>query len=410
MSFICDFHVHSKYSRATSKEMDIENLSRWARLKGIDLLGTSDFTHPEWLKNLKDKLETVEYGLYKHGETYYMLTTEVSNIYFKQGKTRKVHNMIFAPSFEAAEEINKMLSQYGDLYSDGRAILSLECDRLVKRLFEINEDIFVVPAHVWTPWFSLFGANSGFNSIEECFEAETPRIYALETGLSSDPPMNWRWSELDRFSLISNSDAHSPRNIGREANVFSSKIGYKELIELLKNKDREKFLYTVEFYPQEGKYHWDGHRACNARLSPAEAKTLNFKCPTCGKKITVGVMHRVEKLSDRKEGFILEGAHAYRNLVPLAEIISVALGVGVDTETVHKEYNNLINLFGSEFKILLDVPEERVEKECPARIAKGILNVRLGNVEVTPGYDGVYGKVNIFKEGEEKKEKQLELF
>jgi uncharacterized protein (TIGR00375 family) len=408
--FIADFHVHSKYSRATSKNMDIENLSAWAGLKGINLLGTADFTHPDWLRELKNKLEKVEYGVYRHSDIFYMLTCEVSNIYFKSGRVRKIHNIIFAPSLEIVDEINNFLSRHGNLYSDGRAILRIECDKMVKGLCEISKDIFVVPAHVWTPHFSVFGANSGFDSIEECFDDATDKIYALETGLSSDPGMNWRWSELDKFSLISNSDAHSPSKIGREANIFREKFGYKELIDILKTKDKEKFLYTVEFFPQEGKYHWDGHRKCNARLSPSESKNLNYRCPKCGAKITVGVMNRVEKLGDRPEGFVLEGAPPYKNLVPLIEVIASALKVGAETKAAQREYNALIKKFGSEFKIFLETPGKRIKDECPPRIASGILNVKRGNLEIIPGYDGVYGKVNVYRGPEEKKEKQLELF
>lgn len=408
--FIADFHIHSKYSRATSKSMDIDNLSKWAGLKGIDLLGTADFTHPDWLRELKGKLENAEYGIYKHKDTFYMLTCEVSNIYFKIGRVRKIHNIIFAPSFELVDEINKILGQYGNLYVDGRAIIKLESDKMVKALSKLSKDIFVVPAHAWTPHFSLFGANSGFDSIEECFGEVTDKIYSLETGLSSDPAMNWRWSSLDRFSLISNSDAHSPSKIGREANVFKEKFGYKELIEILKTKNKEKFLYTVEFYPQEGKYHWDGHRKCGARLSPEESRNLNYRCPKCGAKVTVGVMQRVEKLADRDEGFVLENAPSYKSLVPLIEIIASALGVGSESQGAQREYNALINKFGSEFKLLLEAAEDKIKSECPPKINQAILNARKGDVEVIPGYDGVYGKVSVFKKGEEKSEKQLELF
>jgi len=407
--FIADFHIHSKYSRATSKSMDIENLSKWAKLKGINLLGSGDFTHPEWLRELKSKFEKIEYGIYKYNDIFYMLTCEVSNIYFKRGRTRKVHNIIFAPSFEDVDKINKLLSKSGNLYSDGRPILSLESSKMIEALTKINEDIFVVPAHIWTPHFSLFGANSGFDSIEECYEEFTPRIYALETGLSSDPGMNWRWSSLDRFSLISNSDAHSPSKIGREANVFREKFGYKELIEILKTKNKENFLYTIEFYPEEGKYHWDGHRKCNARLSPEESKNLNYGCPKCGRRVTIGVMHRVDKLSDRKEGFTLDNAPSCKKLVPLVEIIALALKMGRESQAVEREYNKLVSRFGSEFNILLEAPKEKLKKECPPKIAQGIINVQNGDVEVIPGYDGVFGKVNVYKK-EEKKEKQMEFF
>ena len=407
--FIADFHIHSKYSRATSKDMNIENLSRFAGIKGVNLLGTGDFTHPEWLRELKEKLENAEYGVYKHNGIFYMLTCEVANIYFKNGKIRKIHNIIFAPSFEAVNGINKILSPYGALYSDGRPILKIESDKMLEKFGRVNKDIFVVPAHIWTPHFSLFGANSGFDIIEECFGDFTDKIFALETGLSSDPPMNRRWSALDKFSLISNSDAHSPAKIGREANVFREKFGYKELMEILKTKDKKRFLFTVEFFPEEGKYHWDGHRKCGVRLSPSNAKNLNYRCPECGGKITIGVMDRVEKLCDRARGFVLENAPSHRNLVPLAEIISLVLGMGTASQGVQREYNLLTQKLGSEFKILLETSREKLESECASSIAEGIIKVRDGKVEVIPGYDGVYGKVNI-KTGAGKKEKQLELF
>ena len=410
MSFIADFHIHSKYSRATSKDMDIENISKWARLKGINLVGTGDFTHPAWLRELKEKLKETEYGIYTYNNIYFMLTAEVNNIYFKAGKTRKVHNIIFAPSFKIAEEINKALGQYGSLFSDGRPILSLPCDEMLRRFNSISRDIFVVPAHIWTPHFSVFGSNSGFDAIEDCFEEQTERVYALETGLSSDPAMNWRWSKLDRFSLVSNSDAHSPAKLGREANIFKEKFGYQELINILRTKDRTRFLFTVEFFPEEGKYHWDGHRKCDIRLSPQESRNARYRCPKCGAKVTVGVMNRVEKLADREKGFVLGSAPSFRKLVPLAEIVASAMDKGVGTLSVQKEYNTLLHNFGSEFNILLDVPEERIQKECPEKIARGILNVRRGNVEIAPGYDGEYGTVNVFGESKERKEKQQEFF
>jgi uncharacterized protein (TIGR00375 family) len=267
-----------------------------------------------------------------------------------------------------------------------------------------------VPAHVWTPHFSVFGSNSGFDKIEECFGEETKNIYSLETGLSSDPAMNWRWSRLDRFTLISNSDAHSPSKIGREANVFSAPLDYFELFDALRNKDKSKFLYTIEFFPEEGKYHWDGHRACSQRLSPKEAGDLNYRCPACGRKLTIGVMNRVEKLSDREEGFMLESSPRFKNLIPLAEIIADALGVGAESVSVEKEYNKLIKSFGTEFDILLDAPKSEIEKHVPPKIAKGIIKVREGNVKVLPGYDGVYGEIHIFGEEDEEAQKQLTFF
>ncbi len=410
MSFIADFHIHSKYSRATSKEMDLDSLVKWARIKGISMLGTGDFTHPVWLSGLKSKLKEVEYGIYIYQNIYFVLTAEVSNIYFKAGRTRKVHNMIFAPSIKCVEEINDVLSAHGDLSSDGRPILNMECDKMVKAVSGINEDIFFVPAHAWTPHFSIFGSNSGFDSPEECFEAETPKIFAIETGLSSDPGMNWRWSRLDRFCLTSNSDAHSPSKIGREANVFRAKINYKELAEILKKKDKERFLYTIEFFPEEGKYHWDGHRNCKVRLSPSESKKINNTCPACGKKVTVGVMHRLDDLADRPDGFADNSSPSFRSVVPLAEILSDCLKVGADSVTVEREYMQLIKNFGNEFNILLDMPEEELIAGCPPKVAKSIMNVRKGNLEIAPGYDGEYGRVSVLKEGEEASDKQLSFF
>lgn len=410
MAFIADFHIHSKYSRATSKEMEVASLAKWAKIKGISMLGTGDFTHPVWLSELKEKLEEVEYGVYSYDNIYFILTAEVSNIYFKGGRTRKVHNILFAPTVKVINEVNKLLSEYGNLSSDGRPILSLECDKMARSLLRIAPDMLIIPSHAWTPHFSIFGSNSGFDSPEECFEDQTPKIYSIETGLSSDPVMNWRWSKLDRFTLISNSDSHSLSKIGREANVFKDKINYKDLIQILKTKDKAKFLYTIEFFPEEGKYHWDGHRLCKARLSPKEAIAINNKCPVCGRNITVGVMHRLEGLADRNEDFILESSPSFKSLVPLAEILGDVLGVSPDSMTVEKEYFQLIKNFGNEFFVLLEMPEEELKEKCPARIAKGIINVRKGNLEILPGYDGEYGKVKIFKEGEETAEKQLELF
>jgi len=410
MPYIADLHIHSKYSRATSKNMDVENLTKWAKIKGIGLLGTGDFTHPEWLKELKGKLTEKEYGIYSCDGINYILSAEVSNIYFKKGKTRKIHNIIIAPSFAVVDEINKALSPYGALNSNGRPILSFECDKMAKSLRKLNEDIMIIPAHIWTPHFGLLGSNSGFDSIEECFGGEASHITALETGLSSDPAMNWRLSALDKYTLVSNSDAHSPSKIGREVNVFKEETGYKELKEILEKKDKEKFMYTVEFFPEEGKYHWDGHRKCNARLSPQESAKINYKCPSCGKKVTVGVMNRVEKLADRPEGFTLENSPGYKSLIPLIEIVADALGVGKESMGAQREYNSLIQRLGSEFDILLFISKDEILAKCPPKIAKGIISVREGRVKVLPGYDGVYGKIEIFGKDDEKEEKQLTFF
>ncbi len=410
MAFIADFHIHSKYSRATAKDMDIPHLDRMARIKGIDLVGTGDFTHPLWLNELKEALSPEEDGLYKFEDTLFILTAEVSNIFYKDGATRKIHNVIFAPTFEAVEKINKKLARFGDLYSDGRPILKMEAMNLVEVVLGASEEAFVVPAHIWTPWFSLFGANSGFDSIEECFGEYTRYIYALETGLSSDPEMNWRVSSLDRFTLISNSDAHSPSRLGREANVFSGKIGYRDIKEVLREGDGKRFLYTIEFFPEEGKYHYDGHRQCGISLSPKESKNYKNLCPKCGRKLTIGVVHRVETLADREEGFTSFQDIPFKHLVPLAEIIAEALGLGVDTKAVQERYRAVTQRLGGELKVLLEVPKEELFRSIPTKIAQGIMRVREGKVNIKCGYDGVYGEVSIFGKEKEKEQKQLELF
>jgi len=410
MPYIADFHIHSKYSRATSKDMEIACLAKWAKIKGISMLGTGDFTHPLWLAELERSLKEAGKGVYEYEDVQFVLTGEVSNIYFKAGRTRKVHNILLAPDFKTVHEVNKALAPYGDLSSDGRPIVSLECDKMVRMLSGINPYILIIPAHAWTPHFSIFGSNSGFDSPEECFEDQLPKIFSIETGLSSDPAMNWRYSKLDRFCLTSNSDSHSPAKIGREANVFKERFDYYELYQILKTKDKTRFLYTVEFFPEEGKYHWDGHRVCKARLSPQEAMRIANTCPVCGKKVTVGVMHRLEDLADRKVGFVLESSPFFKTMVPLAEIIGSALGVGADSVKVENQYNELIKNFGNEFHILLEMEETELFSKFPAPIARGIINVRKGNVEILPGYDGEYGKVSVLREGEKKAEKQLSMF
>jgi len=398
MRIIADLHLHSKYSRATSREMDVEHMARWCKIKGITIVGTGDFTHPIWLRELKARLTPTDRGLYTFGGVHFMLTVEVSNIYPQGGRLRKIHNIIFAPSLETAERINAVLGRFGSLMADGRPTLTLPSDKLVEYVMEISPDCLVVPAHAWTPWFSLFGSNSGFDSLEECFGAQTRHIAAVETGLSSDPPMNWRLGQLDRVVLISNSDAHSPAKLGREANVFEAEPDYYELIRVLREKDTRKFLYTIEFFPEEGKYHYDGHRACHTRMTPREAAAAGNRCPVCGRPVTVGVMHRVEDLADRAEGFVPPGAVPYRNLIPLEEIIAEAMGAQVGTGAVREEYFKLCARLGSEFAVLLDVPLEELARHTTARIADGVRRVREGRVEIKPGYDGTYGEIRIFGE------------
>jgi uncharacterized protein (TIGR00375 family) len=415
MKFIADFHLHSKYSRATSPQMDLENLDKWAKIKGIKILGTGDFAHPLWFDNLKRKLEPAEPGLFKlrssNSGVRFILTVEISSIYSKGGRGRRIHNLIFSPSFEIAEKINTQLGWIGNLKSDGRPILGLDSKELAKIVFNTSEKCFLVPCHILTPWFSLFGSKSGFDSIEECFEEYSKYIYAGETGLSSNPAMNWRLSALDKITLISNSDSHSPQKIGREANVFDANLSYSAIIEAIKSKDPQRFLYTIEFYPQEGKYHYDGHRNCKISCSPRESKKYNNVCPVCGKFLTIGVLSRVEELADRSEGFKLEGAIPFKSLIPLKEIVAESLGRTLETKEVNKEYQNLIEKFENEFKILLEVSRESLEAVSLPEISEGISRVREGNIYIEPGYDGIYGKIKIFsKEEKEGLSKQSTLF
>lgn len=400
MRVIADVHLHSKYSRATSREMDVENMARWCKIKGITVVGTGDFTHPIWFRELKLKLKPNDRGLYTFGGIHFMLTVEVSNIYPQGGRLRKIHNIILAPSLEVVERINAVLGRFGSLMADGRPTLTLPSSKLVEYVMEVSPDCMIVPAHAWTPWFSLFGSNSGFDSLQECFGDQLRHIAAVETGLSSDPPMNWRLSQLDRVMLVSNSDAHSPAKLGREANVFEAEPDYFELMRILREKDTSKFLYTVEFFPEEGKYHYDGHRNCNTRLTPKESKALGDRCPVCKRPLTVGVMHRVEDLADREDGYVPAGVVPYRNLIPLEEIIAEAMGAQPGTGGVREEYFKLCARLGGEFAILLDLPLDELAKHAPPKIVEGVARVREGRVEIKPGYDGTYGEIHIFGEGE----------
>ncbi|MBI5212006.1 MAG: DNA helicase UvrD [Nitrospirae bacterium] len=414
MRFIADLHIHSKYSRATSKEMSPESIYKWAQIKGISVIGTGDFTHPAWFKELNEKLESTGNGLFRLKKNLqtddipesckagvsFILTAEISCIYSKNGKTRKIHSILFVPDFASAAKINIALAKIGNLNADGRPILGLDAKELLKIVLNEAPDGMLVPAHAWTPHFSIFGAASGFDSFEECFEDLTPHIYAIETGLSSDPLMNWRLSALDKITLISNSDAHSPAKIGREANIFDTDISYKTMMEAIKT--REGFTGTIEFFPEEGKYHYDGHRTCGISLTPQETLKHNYLCPVCGKKVTVGVMHRVDKLADRKEGFKPKGSPSFHSIIPLPEIISEVLKVGASSKAVDKEYQNLLNKLGNEFKILMDVPLKDIGRASSALMKEAIFRMREGKVHIAPGYDGEYGKIKIFEAVERK--------
>ncbi|MFA5169394.1 MAG: endonuclease Q family protein [Candidatus Paceibacterota bacterium] len=402
MKFIADFHIHSKFSRATSEKTDLENIAKWAEIKGVKVIASGDFTHPQWMKNIKEELKPAEPGLfqYKDSPTRFLLTTEISCIYSKGGKVRKIHIVVLAPSIEIAEKINEELSKIGNLKSDGRPILGLDAKELAKIVLNISSDCMVIPAHCMTPWFGLFGSKSGFDSLEECFEEMSSSIYAVETGLSADPAMLWRLPDVRKISIISNSDAHSPEKIGREANVFDTELNYFSIVEAIKTK--KGFLETIEFYPQEGKYYGDGHRACNIYMNSKDSLTYNEICPVCGKPLTVGVMNRIEKLADKPEGFVPEKAVPFRSIVPLKEIIGEVLGVGAGTKSVDVEYQKLIKAFKSEFNILLDVPFEELKEAAFSTIAEGIIKVREGKVNISPGFDGEYGKVKIFSEVEKR--------
>ncbi len=415
MKIVADFHVHSKYSRATSPQMNLETIAKWAGWKGINLVGTGDFTHPFWFNELKNKLVEKEEGIFAldGSEVRFILTAEISSIYTQGGRGRKIHTVIFAPSLKTVAAINNKLSSIGNLYADGRPILGLSAHDLAQIILEIDERCWIIPAHIWTPWFSLFGSNSGFDSIKECFGDMSEHIHAVETGLSSDPPMNWRLSQLDPITLISCSDAHSPANLGRELTVFDlPTFSYDEIARALKTKDPKRILYTIEFFPEEGKYHFDGHRNCGIRFSPSETKKHNQVCPKCGRPITVGVLNRVEQLADRPEGFKPENAIPYKNLVRLDQVIAEGLGIKSASKKVLEEYQKLISAVGNELDILMETPLEKLANLTYAKIVDGVKRVREGKICIMPGYDGEYGKVTVFSQDEVKDEKvdQASLF
>lgn len=410
MKMIADLHIHSRFSMATSKEGTPENLDFWARKKGISLIGTGDFTHPVWREELKERLVSEGNGLYRLRDAYvkeesrkfpgegtrFVVSGEISSIYKKNGKTRKVHNVILLPSLEAADAMAQRLEKIGNIHSDGRPILGLDSHDLLEMMLDVCPEGILIPAHIWTPHFSVLGAKSGFDSVEECFEELAPYIHALETGLSSDPAMNWRISKLDRYQLVSNSDAHSPSKLGREANLLDIDCSYEGLYRALQTG--EGLEGTVEFFPEEGKYHFDGHRKCGVSLSPVEAERVGGICPVCGKKLTMGVDHRVEQLANRAEGFVKKDGKKYESLVPLPEVISACMGYSTASKKVQGCFEQMIQTLGTEFDILRNVPSEDIKSCAGERIAEGIENVRTGNVKRIPGYDGEYGKIELFEE------------
>ena len=417
MKFFADLHVHSKYSRATAANLDLENLYIAAQIKGITLIGTGDFTHPAWWGDIQEKLVPAEDGLFqlrgdlaRHCDQFvpascrrmvrFMLTTEISNIYKKDECTRKNHNLVFMPSIESAEGLIRRLDAIGNITSDGRPILGLDARTLLEIVLETHDQGFLIPAHIWTPWFSLLGSKSGFDAVEACFGDLTDHIFALETGLSSDPPMNRRVSALDRYTLISNSDAHSPSKLGREANCFDTALSYTSIYDAMRTADPKKFLGTIEFYPEEGKYHVDGHRKCGFHCFPEETRRLQGLCPECGKPLTLGVLYRVEELADRPKIEAPAGIAPFSSLIPLTDLLSEVLDVGSTTKTVKAAYGRLIQAIGPELEILCNTPLDAVEDCSMPLLGESIRRMRKNDLYFDPGFDGQFGRVRIFKSGE----------
>lgn len=426
MKYIADLHIHSPFSRATSKASSLIGLAAWARIKGIQVLGTGDFTHPGWFRQINEQLETAEPGFFKlkkellpavadvlasfnldqgsfaveAGNSRFILTAEISSIYKRHGRVRKVHNILFIPDLESAARINARLASIGNIESDGRPILGLDSHNLLEILLEQAPDGFLVPAHIWTPWFSLFGSKSGFDSIEECFDDLSTHIFALETGLSSDPDMNRLVTALDRFTLISNSDCHSPAKLGREANLFNTDFHFHAMRDALKHPATGAFLGTIEFYPEEGKYHVDGHRKCNISFQPAETRRHKGICPVCQRPLTIGVSHRVMELADRDKPYYPEGSPSFHSIIPLPEVLGEILGRGPATKGVMAQYTKVIGLFGSEFGLLLDTSVDEIEKRYSAVLAEAVQRIRSDRVLRKPGFDGEFGVIRVFSEDE----------
>jgi DNA helicase-2/ATP-dependent DNA helicase PcrA len=442
MKLVADLHIHSHFSRATSRNLTFEHLARWAQLKGAHVVATGDIAHPGWLAEMRDKLAPAEDGLYRlkdehtaavqaqvppacHDTVRFILGGEISNIYKRGDRTRKVHNLVFAPSFEALERLQARLEKIGNIRADGRPILGLDSRDLLEIVLETDPGCHLIPAHVWTPWFSLLGSKSGFDSVEECYADLAPHIFALETGLSSDPPMNWRVSALDRYALVSNSDAHSPEKLAREANLFNCELAYEALFEALMrrrgeasrpgptdeidassgadtcvmggvSRDASPLQGTIEFFPEEGKYHFDGHRACEVVWDPPTTLAHGGICPVCGKPVTVGVMHRVEELADRPTSSLPPRPQPFTSLIPLPEVLGEIHGVGPSSKKIDAEYMKLLGRLGPELVILRDAPLEEIAKAGGERLAEGIGRMRRGEVVAQPGYDGEYGVIRVF--------------
>jgi DNA helicase-2/ATP-dependent DNA helicase PcrA len=419
MRYIADLHVHSHFSRATARNFDLEHLYIYAQLKGITVVATGDITHPEWFKEVSEKLEPAEPGMYRlkkniekkyddqvpqscRNDVRFVLNSEISCIYKKKGKTRKNHNLVYLPDMDVAASFNRKLARTGNITSDGRPILGMDVRNLLEILLETSDQAFLIPAHIWTPWFSLLGYKSGFDSIEECFDDLSNHIFAVETGLSSNPIMNWRVSFLDGRTLISNSDAHSPDKLGREANIFNTELSYDAMKKALQNKDNLSFLGTFEFYPEEGKYYFDGHRDCCIRFSPEMTLRYEGTCPVCNKALTIGVLNRIEELCDRKEGEKPQNSQPFYSIIPLKEILSEILKVGSSTQKVMQHYHHCLHVLGPELAILNSIDLSDIELSGIPLLKEAIKRMREGSIHIVPGYDGEFGKIQIFTENESK--------
>jgi uncharacterized protein (TIGR00375 family) len=411
MRVISDIHIHSKYSRACSKDLIPQNLDKWAKIKGVDLIGTGDFTHPLWLGELRSSLQEAEPGFYQlKGSTTgtrFVLSSEVACIYSQGERLRRVHYVLLLPSFAAVEKFNKTLADHGGkLAGDGRPILGMKSQEVLKYLLDASPQALMIPAHAWTPYFGIFGSKSGFDSVEECFGDMTKYIYAFETGLSSDPEMNWRFSGTDKFTIVSASDAHSLPRIGREANVMEipeAEMNYAEFFRIIKEKDTERFKFTIEYFPEEGKYHLDGHATCKVCMTPEQTRKHHGECPVCGRKLVIGVVSRVEDLADRPAGFVPAKVPGQRHLVPLEEVLADCFGVGAKSKKVQDLYWRLIAAAGNEFAVILDLPVGEVERIGGLVVAEAVKRVRDEAVHKVPGYDGVYGIIKVFTDGERQK-------
>ncbi len=418
MELIVDLHIHSSFARATSPSLTLENIYKWAKIKGINVISTADFTHPKWFTELTSKLEPDGKGLLKLKDEYtkqidhdlpttvknnlvrFILSTEISNIYSKNGKVRRLHNLVIVPNFEVASDIISQLSRIGNLKADGRPIIGMDSKELLRMTVKSHPDSMFIPAHIWTPWFAMFGSNSGFDTVLEAFEELTPHIKAIETGLSSDPEMNWRLKQLESMTIVSGSDAHSLPKLAREANILDCECSYKEIISAIRTNDK-RFIGTLEFFPEEGMYHLDGHRKCNVKLTPTESKKIKDICPVCGNKLVVGVMHRVDDLADYPERYEPKNHKLVESIVPIVEIIAEVKNVkSIHSKTVIDEYDKVIANLGDDFSILRHRSVAEIAKAGFPEIAVAIDKIRKKDIYIEPGYDGVYGIVKIFKPGE----------